>query len=320
MQGVILFLLIFCSGLAAAPLTSGLTIEIGVADDIAAIPITVKTVQLRIRPNKYGWANSLLLTDKKLAQLRSLGMVAIISVDGFPENAEYIHSSPLFWSNSNDLAEVVRFASEISARYSSNANVVAYQFMSEPVNLEGGAHYPPENDQLILDVINAIRRNSTRVQIIVAQSVWGECSGQRIIDRKGIVYGCHYYSPHFMTHQGIDPYPNNIPWPTDLNGVIWDQNKLIQTLEELRKFKIDNNVDVFVGEFSCVRWGVNCDAYLNELTAIFDTYQWTYMYFQLNGWNGWNPYYSDTLSPNPEDDYVGYGSKRWGVLTTIYGP
>jgi len=320
-----IFVLIFLTGCyetkaVTPPIQNGITTEIGAENDnIETMPIRVGTVQVRIRPDKYGWDASLLLVDAKLDQLKLLGINAVISVDGFPENADYIHSSPLFWSNPTDLAEVVRFAFEVSQRYANRPNVLAYQFMSEPVNVEGGAHYPAEMDQLNLDIIDAIRSNTYRQKVIVAQAVWGFCQDQKIIDRKGIVYGCHYYSPHFMTHQGINGNPSNVPWPTELNGKPWDRDRLVQTLASTRKFQVDNNAEIYIGEFGCLRWGPNCDLYLYDLTSIFKAYKWPFQYFQLNGWNGWNPYYSDTLSPNPEDDYVGYGSKRWGVLTTIYG-
>ena len=297
----------------------GLTTEIKQSgDNIGQLPVNLTTAQLRINPLKYGWNESLLLTDAKIAQLKSLEIKSIISVDGFPEFGTYNQTTPDFWNNQNDLDEVIRFADEISNRYVNENNILAYQFMSEPVLIVDGVSLVPSGwGQLNKDIIETIQRNDKKKKIITTVAPWGlprNYQNFKPLPYERLIYGAHYYQPHPYTHQGIGDYTDIYAYPALINNVLWDKKRIAEELNHLKNFGITNNVQIYIGEFSCVRWAENSEIYLRDIINLFDQYNWSWMYWLIDSWHGWNPNYNDSLSENWQDDYIGYTSKRWQLL------
>ena len=61
--------------------------------------------------------------------------------------------------------------------------------------------------------------------------------------------------------------------------------------------------------------------YLKDLVAIFNEYNWSWVYFSLNGWHGWNPNYSNKRNLNWKrwrEQYIGRESDRWKTLQALF--
>ena len=95
---------------------------------------------------------------------------------------------------------------------------------------------------------------------------------------------------------------------------------MISALSILRKFQLKNQVPVWIGEFSAIRWAKGAEVYINDLVSIFEDYGWGWTYFSLNGWHGWNPDYNEIQPKENEwkSHFVGTTSSRWATLKQLF--
>jgi len=299
--------------------------------------LNINSVQLRLNPrklskrlkvsNKNAWIKSLDWASDMLDVCKDNNISVILTVEGFPVDSEkgYNHTSPKFWFDENNLQEVVNLASELSLRFKNRGSeLVAYQLLSEPVIKVGPTTIdPPQLPALIDKVIVALRKNDPNRWIAISPSPWGLPHGYKkfkYLAHKNIIYGAHMYMPHRYTHQGIRQYKDDvISYPGTVSGKEWNKEQLIKAMADLRKFQVKYSVPVWIGEFSAIRWAPGAEQYLIDLIDIFDQYNWSWTYFSLNGWHGWNPNYSNKRSSerNWKSDYIGRKSQRWSTLRNV---
>ena len=300
--------------------------------------ININSIQLRLKPRKLAkvknispiqaWNESLDWANTMLENSKKLGVAVILTVEGFPIDpaVEYNQTSPKFWLSNDDKNDVITLASELARRFSNKGSeLVAYQLMSEPVmKLAGSSIQPPQWNELLTKIIKAIRKNDPDRWIAVSPAPWGLPSGYKkfdVLDFKNIIYGAHVYMPHHYTHQGIRQYEGQkYTYPGKIKGKIWDKSKLISSMSDLRKFQLRHNVPVWIGEFSAIRWAPGAEIYINDLVSVFDEYGWSWTYFSLNGWHGWNPDFSSRYPSEKKwkEDYLGFKSPRWKTLKQLF--
>lgn len=113
-----------------------------------------------------------------------------------------------------------------------------------------------------------------------------------------VVYSFHMYTPGAFTHQGIYDFPTGISYPGTAEGSYWDSAKLRTVLQPVRDWQLKNNVAIYVGEFSAVRWAPDGSAYryLSDCISLFEEWGWSWAYHAWREWDGW----SVEHSANPE--------------------
>lgn len=86
------------------------------------------------------------------------------------------------------------------------------------------------------------------------------------------------------------------------NGQLWDKAQLRRTLQPVIEWQRDYGMQMYIGEFSAIRWATNGSAarYLSDLLDIFEANGWDWTYHAFREWSGWSVEYgSDAQDNNP---------------------
>lgn len=297
----------------------------------------MNSVHLQMSPGQLGqrdhlspdqaWARSLQWVNAMLAACKHEHVVGIVEVTGIPlkQAVRNAQTSMAFWSSDTEKQTYLGRISSLAKSLSGfGAEFGAYDIMSEPVVFEGGrGALPPSWDSFQPEIIRAIRKLDPDRWIMVKPGPFGSPKGYRsfsTLNFPRLIYSVHMYDPHVFTHQGIKNYPVGPSYPGRLGLTRWDRAALERDLAPVVMFQREHDVPVYVGEFSAVRWANGAEAYLKDLTFIFDEHGWGWAYFSFGGWNGWNPDYSSAYPATPKDakgQWVGATSKRWATLKAI---
>ncbi|RYD52040.1 MAG: hypothetical protein EOP52_07625 [Sphingobacteriales bacterium] len=123
-----------------------------------------------------------------------------------------------------------------------------------------------------------------------------------------VVYSLHLYTPNLFTHQGLYQYPPNVSYPGRIDGVFWDSAQLRKTLQPARDWQLQHHTDIYVGEFSAIRWAPDNSAYryLRDCIALFEEWGWSWAYHAWREWDGWSVEHSTDRNqslpePQPTD-------------------
>lgn len=272
------------------------------------------------RKHTFEWADSM------LDECAKHGVKAIINVSHFPvDSSKSNQRTEMFWEDPKQIEEVKREVARTIEHFKNRGNeLIAYDFMSEPVLKSGGkVIQPPKWPALLADIIEVIRKSDPDRWLIIAPGPWGGPTGYRDFQLPSytkLILGVHMYAPHKFTHQGSKRYG----YPGLIGLKTWDKNTIREYFEPLRDVAVKNNLPVLVGEFSAVRWAEGGERYIKELASIFEEYGWSWLYFSATGWHGWNPDYNQHYpgkdkGGNWRKDYVGERSVRWETLREIFG-
>jgi hypothetical protein len=206
----------------------------------------------------------------------------------------------------------------IAERFKDDTTVVYYDLLNEPH--QGSGRYPGCKNwrELAIEIAGAIRAiDDTKKFIFELPDV--NFGGYQPLPGNDWIYSIHVYTPHLLTHQGVNPeypypgasYPGTITediwdWPEAPD--YWDKATLRRYLIEVVgvvDFARDNNVEIYVGEFGCARWAPNHSAYnyINDCLEIFEELGWHWAYFKdvtfqtINyAGNTWSASYSETYN------------------------
>ena len=115
----------------------------------------------------------------------------------------------------------------------------------------------------------------------------------------GVVYSVHMYSPSQFTHQGVYGAPVGVHYPGTIAGNRWDKETLRHVLEPALEWQHDHGVQLYIGEFSAIRWAPDESAYryLKDCIDLFEENRWDWAYHAFREWNGW----SVEHGPDPAD-------------------
>jgi hypothetical protein len=105
-----------------------------------------------------------------------------------------------------------------------------------------------------------------------------------------MVYSVHFYVPHEFTHQGVYGPTPGLTYPGRINGKLWDAAALRQVLQPVRDWQHDHGVQIYLGEFSAIRWAPDESAvrYLKDCIELFEEFDWDWSYHAFREWNGWS--------------------------------
>jgi len=346
--GIVFALLIAPSTLQAAEMPEGWPwhgVSIGFPEgDPADIErykqeLGIDAVRLQLKLRKYAkrrhltkeqaWDDGIAWVNRMLDCCSSQDVRAIINISAFPldPDEDMTQTQAGFWKEKSNLDGVITVAARLAFEFRTRGKELAgYDVMSEPVIVEGGVSRRPEAwPSLLRRIVSTIREHDSHRWIVIVPGPWGGPNGyndfEPVADSR-MIYGVHVYKPHRFTHQGIRDISMGEIYPGMVGFRLWNKERLEQALAPLRRFQQQHDVPVLVGEFSAVRWAKGGEQYIKDLSAIFDDYGWSWLYFSATGWHGWNPDYNQHYPGRRTDaseDFLGDQSIRWQTLRDIFG-
>jgi endoglucanase len=105
-----------------------------------------------------------------------------------------------------------------------------------------------------------------------------------------VIYSFHMYRPHSFTHEGVYEDKRSIEYPGRIDGEFWDKERLREEMLPAIEFQKAFNVQIYVGEFSAIRWAPGDSAYnyLRDVIELFEQYGWDWSYHAFRKWDGWS--------------------------------
>ncbi len=189
-------------------------------------------------------------------------------------------------------APVVALWRRIAARDRGQPNIWGFDLVNEPVEdyvAEGCADW----QELAERAGRAVRAVDPSRTLIVEPAQWGSPAGLEALvplPLSNVVYSVHMYEPHAFTHQGVFGQSPSYVYPGRIAGQLWNKAALERALQPAIDFQRRYNVQIYIGEFSAVRWAPDHSArrYLTDLIDIFEAHRWDWSYHAFREWNGWS--------------------------------
>ncbi len=181
---------------------------------------------------------------------------------------------------------------KIARRYKGRKCVYAYDLLNEAV--EGAvAEGLPDWRGLATKATKTIRAIDPDKPVVFEPSPWGGAQGFDMLtplDMDRVIYSFHMYQPIQFTHQTLYNNPGGVTYPGTVNGIKWDKERLREAMAPAIDFQREFNVQIYVGEFSAIRWapGDSACMYLRDLIDLFEEYGWDWSYHAYREWDGWS--------------------------------
>lgn len=179
---------------------------------------------------------------------------------------------------------------KIARRFKGRKNIYGYDLINEPNQQFTGV---TDGDcwNLQRRAAEAVRAIDPTVTIILESNGWDSpkaYSYMRPLRMTNVVYQAHMYEPSQFTHQGVSGRNHWVKarYPDETKG--WDKDYLRRQLEEVRKFQLDHNAKIYIGEFSAIAWAEGADTYLRDCISLFEEYGWDWSYHAFREWDGWS--------------------------------
>ncbi len=185
----------------------------------------------------------------------------------------------------------------LATQYKGQKMIWSYDLLNEPV--EGDM--PQDKDlltwrELALKTSKEIRRIDPVTAIVIEGEPWGGPDALEWFEPfdpkevPNVIYSAHMYIPHHFTHQGVYESPVGSVYPGEIDGKHWDKAALRKSLRVPIEFARDYGVQIYIGEFSAIRWAPDGSAcrYLKDCIEIFEEEGWDWAYHAFREWDGWS--------------------------------
>ena len=188
--------------------------------------------------------------------------------------------------------KLVEVWDRIAKRYKGREVVYAYDLLNEAV--EGTVADGLLNwRDLATKAAETIRGIDPGKPVVFEPSPWGGPDGFDVLEPlelDRVIYSFHMYRPHSFTHQGVHDDKSGIEYPGRIDGELWDKERLREEMLPAIEFQEMFNVQVYVGEFSAIRWapGDSGYQYLRDAVDLFEEYGWDWSYHAFREWDGWS--------------------------------
>jgi aryl-phospho-beta-D-glucosidase BglC (GH1 family) len=211
---------------------------------------------------------------------------------GTPTVSGYVGTDTGLFTNRAAQDKFVADWERMARRYRNSPAIWGYDLANEPVE-EEVAEGCDDWQALATRAARAVRAADTRHAIIVEPTPWGGPEGLESLEPlpvPGVVYSVHMYLPHQFTHQGVNGGETGIEYPGVIGGALWDKAALRRVLQPVRDWQRDYGVQIYLGEFSAIRWAPNDSAYryLKDCIELFEEFGWDWSYHAFREWSGWS--------------------------------
>ncbi len=162
----------------------------------------------------------------------------------------------------------------IAARYKDNTTVWGYDIVNEPAQnkvVKGLLNWP----KLSAAVAYQIRTIDPTHKIII-ETAYGNptlISKHKPLPLANIVFSVHIYHPNKFAQQGLHGLPLGLVYPSKKIN----KKEVLKVLKPVIKFQKKYGAEIYVGEYSVVRWAPGNSAY-NYLADVIDI-------MESNGWH-----------------------------------
>ncbi len=188
--------------------------------------------------------------------------------------------------------KLVEVWDRIARRYKGREVVYAYDLLNEAV--EGTVADGLLNwRDLATKATDTIRVVDPGKPVVFEPSPWGGPDGFDVLEPlelDRVIYSFHMYRPHSFTHQGVYDDKTGVEYPGRIDGEFWDKERLREEMLPAIEFQQAFNVQIYVGEFSVIRWapGDSGYQYLCDVVDLFEEYGWDWSYHAFREWDGWS--------------------------------
>ncbi len=187
---------------------------------------------------------------------------------------------------------------KIATRFRGNPQIYAYDLINEPVQSVPSALDYWELQRRAAEIVRAIDPD-TPIMIESNESdrpqTYTYLSPLRM---DNIIYQVHMYFPLEYTHQRLQGKGPLLHYPGVINGVMWNRDKIRETLQPVRDFQLRHQCKIYVGEFSAIVWAPGADRYIRDCISVFEEYGWDWTFHAFREWSGWSVEHTGT---NPND-------------------
>jgi len=215
----------------------------------------------------------------------------------------------------------IRIWKHIAQRFKGHPALFGYDLMNEPLQMRPSP--PGLLDWFDLQAATArvVRENDPATPILLSVDQWDSPEAfawMRPVNVPNVIYTVHVYWPNEYTHQGIDrPWASDADrpvYPGTFNGEPFDRAALVKQLAPVREFQLAYNVQIFVGEFSTVRWAPGGAQYLADCISIFEEYGWDWTYHAYREWPGWSVEHADLPYDADNHPHADQPTERYRVI------
>lgn len=227
--------------------------------------------------------------DKMLPLCRELGIKVVIDLHTPPGGRLPNYNHKLFVEKAwQDV--FIAVWKEIAERYKNETAVWGYDLFNEPKDemVLNAMDWPTLAANTALQV-----RNIDKTHAIIIEAQGGDIEPlERLqpINVEGIVYSFHMYVPHSFTHQRIYSGKKKFDYPGRVGLKWWNKDKLRHALQGIIDWQRRNNTQIYVGEFSAIRWapGESACRYLDDCIQLFEEAGWSWDYHAFREYDGWS--------------------------------
>jgi hypothetical protein len=211
---------------------------------------------------------------------------------GKPTSGGYVGSDAGLFTDQAAQTKFVEGWQLMARRFRNQKAIWGYDLANEPVEDEV-AEGCDDWQALATRTARAVRAIDPDRAIIIEPAPWGgpeALANLEPLPVSGVVYSVHVYVPHQFTHQGVSGDATGLSYPGQIAGKYWDKEQLRHALQPVRDWQRDYGVQIYIGEFSAIRWAPNDSAYryLKDCIDLFEEYGWDWSYHAFREWNGWS--------------------------------
>ena len=235
--------------------------------------------------------------DAALPRCEKYGLLVVVDLHSPPGGkatvSGYVGSDDRLFTDRAAQEKFIDVWRRIAGRYRDSRPVWGYDLANEPVEeyVEEGCD---DWHDLAERAARAIREIDSKHAIIVEAPPWGSPDSLaefEPIDVPGAVYSAHMYVPAAFTHQGVFRETSRAySYPGEIEGKAWDRAALEAALAPVLEFQRSYRVQMYIGEFSAIRWAPDDSAfrYLRDAIDIFESHGWDWTYHAFREWQGWS--------------------------------
>ncbi len=222
-------------------------------------------------------SNRLNGTAVHLDRCRRYGLKACLDLHGGPRTEKTKHAANVV-PEGYDTALLRRAWRMIATRFRGDPAVYGYDILNEP------SCSAQTWRRVFEETVAEIRTVDATTPVITESLV------TYYPPEMNVIYSPHFYTPHCLTHYGVGTQWK-VRWSylNYINGVWWDRDQLRVAMKDVIDFSLAHpDARVYIGEFSCISWVRNADAYLSDCIELFEEYGWDWTYHAFREWPPWD--------------------------------